>query len=305
MNNLSSKIKEICKCFGFIKTGFSETKVLIEESAFLKEWLAFKKNADMNWINKSYEKRINPSFFGKEFVSVISLAYLYNTPYKQISETKISRYAWNAGDYHSIISKKLNNVCCEIEKLDAEIKTLYFIDDAPFMDKVWAKKSGIGWQGKNTIVINKKFGSFFFIGNILINKKLDYDKPVENLCGKCRKCIEACPTGALYDDYKLDANLCIAYHTIENQKIIPRNVNLNGWIFGCDICQEVCPYNKTEIFTDDENFFPDERIYGKSISELENITEKKFDSIFKNSPIKRLGYKAWLRNIKLNKILKK
>ncbi|MCX6163941.1 MAG: tRNA epoxyqueuosine(34) reductase QueG [Ignavibacteriae bacterium] len=301
-NIITSRIKDICKNYGFFKIGISKAEPLSKESEYLKQWLAESRNADMDWLSHSYEKRINPSLVLPEVKSIISLAYLYNTPFTHSESPdipKISRYAWGENDYHKVIKKKLKEICRSIELYLAgtEIKTKYFIDDSPVMEKRWAVKSGIGWQGKNTTVINPEYGSFFFIADILINVELEADESIEDLCKTCKLCIKSCPTGALYEEYKLDANLCIAYHTIESKKEIPDNIDLKNWIFGCDICQDVCPYNKKKFFTVDKSFYPKKSIFNKTREELLKITEEEFNTEFTGSTIKRAKYERWRRNL--------
>lgn len=298
---LTNIIKQKCFDAGFIKTGIAKAEELKGEGMYLKEWLTEKRNADMKWMNSSYEKRINPDLVMKDVKSVISLAYLYDTPVahsEDINIPKISRYAWGERDYHKVTKKKLKPLCEEIEKLCDGIKTKYYVDDGPVMDKAWAVRSGIGWMGKHTNVINPETGSFFFLATILINIELDYDKPVDDLCKSCTLCISACPTGAIYDEYKLDSNLCISYQTIENRNEIPDEINLNGWIFGCDICQDVCPYNSKNIFTDEINFFPKKANLDKTYDELLEYSEDEFNKTFEGTPVRRTKYKGWIRNLK-------
>ncbi|MGH2575872.1 MAG: tRNA epoxyqueuosine(34) reductase QueG, partial [Ignavibacteria bacterium] len=183
----------------------------------------------------------------------------------------------------------------------SEIKTRYYVDDGPVMDKAWAVKSGVGWMGKHTNVINPEYGSWLFLSEIITNLEFEtYDEPIEDLCGSCRICIDACPTGAIIDEYKLDSNLCISYQTIENHGEIPENIELHGWVFGCDICQDVCPFNKNDRPVSDKDFYPKPEIYNKPLSELDNITEQQFKELFTDSPIRRTKYKGWKRNLQKN-----
>lgn len=300
--NLNELIKSKCLDAGFIKVGFAKAEELKKESLFLKEWLNEKRNADMNWIANNFDRRTNPSLIMDDVKTIISLAYLYDTPIAHSENKdipKISRYAWGERDYHKIIKKKLKVLCKEIETLSEDIKTRIYVDDGPMMDKAWAVRSGIGWMGKHTNVINSEIGSFFFLAEILINTELEYDKQVEDLCKNCRLCVEACPTNALYDEYKLDANLCISYQTIENRTEIPENIDLSGWIFGCDICQDVCPYNGNKIFTEDLNFFPKNEVFNKSFEELMEMNEDDFNKTFEGTPVRRTKYKGWKRNLEL------
>lgn len=299
---ISKKIKEICKEAGFFRTGISEIVPLEKEEVYLRKWIDEGMNADMKWMEKNISRRTNPLEIMPDARYVISLSYLYDTPYEHNNNPKISRYAWGKMDYHKVLKKKLKSVCKEIESLAEGIKTKYFVDDGPFMDKVWAVRSGIGWMGKHTNVINAGAGSFFFIAGIIINEQLKADTPAEDLCGTCRICVDACPTGAIYEEYKLDSNLCISYHTIENRGEIPDYIDLNGWIFGCDICQDVCPYNKKKFFTEDEAFFPKLHILNKSREELLSMTEEEFNREFSCTPVKRTKYSGWRRNLEKIKI---
>jgi len=305
--NFTNIIKRKCFEYGFIKVGVSKAEELQTEGLYLKEWLDENRNADMKWMNKSFEKRKNPKLIIEDVKSVISLAYLYDTPIAHSENKnvpKISRYAWGERDYHKIIRKKLKLLCNEIESLYPEIKTRYYVDDGPVMDKAWAVKAGIGWMGKHTNIINPEIGSFFFLAEILINIELPYDSPIEDLCKSCRLCLDACPTGALFDEYKLDANLCISYQTIENRSEIPKEIDLNGWIFGCDICQDVCPYNGRQVFTDDSNFFPKKEIFNKTYDDLLDMSEEEFNKTFEGTPVRRTKYKGFIRNLTKAKLEK-
>lgn len=299
--NLTKLIKQKCLNAGFVKIGVSKAEVLNNEKEFFKSWLDDGKHADMLWLNKSMEKRVNPNLVMDGVTSVISLAYLYDTTYAHKDDKKIpkiSRYAWGNRDYHKIIKKKLKSLCKEIECLSEGLNTKYYVDDGPIMDKVWAQKSGIGWMGKHTNIINPDVGSFFFLSEILINCELEYDELIEDLCENCSICMEACPTGALYEAYKLDSNLCISYHTIENKNEIPDHIDLNNWIFGCDICQDVCPFNTRKFLTNDTDFYPKDNIFNKTLDYLLKISEEEFNKIFEGSAVRRVKYKGWRRNLK-------
>ncbi len=297
-SDFSNTVKSICLNEGFFKVGYAKYENLSNEISRYAKWLNEGKNAGMDWMSRNLEKREDVSLILNNVKSVISLAFLYDTPFRHDEKLpKISRYAWGEYDYHKIIKKKLKNICNELKALDETIETKYYVDDGPLLEKVWAVNSGIGWMGKHGNVINNVAGSFFFLSEILINKELIYDVPADNLCETCRICIDACPTGAIYEEYKVDANLCISYHTIENRNEIPSYIDLSGWIFGCDVCQDVCPFNKKKFFTEDDRFYPLKEVFNTSQNELAEITEEKFNVLFKNSPVKRTKYTGWKRNL--------
>jgi len=296
--DLSNAIKDICLKEGFFKVGFAKYEKLTVEIDHLNTWIAEGRNADMEWISKSMAKREDASLILNGIKSIVSLSYIYDTPFEHKDQLpKISRYAWGEKDYHKVLKKKLKKICKEIELLCGDVKTLFYVDDGPLMEKVWAVKSGIGWMGKNSNVLDSEAGSFFFLSEILIDKELDYDRPADDLCETCRVCIDACPTGAIYEEYKVDANLCISYQTIENKKDLPSYIDLSGWIFGCDVCQDVCPFNKRKFFTEEEGFYPIKKIFGKSSEELYKIKEEEFQITFAGSPVKRTKFAGWKRNL--------
>ncbi len=297
-SDFSNTVKSICLNEGFFKVGYAKYENLSNEISRYAKWLNEGKNAGMDWMSRNLEKREDVSLILNNVKSVISLAFLYDTPFRHDEKLpKISRYAWGEYDYHKIIKKKLKNICNELKALDETIETKYYVDDGPLLEKVWAVNSGIGWMGKHGNVINNAAGSFFFLSEILINKELIYDVPADNLCETCRICIDACPTGAIYEEYKVDANFCISYHTIESRNEIPSYIDLSGWIFGCDVCQDVCPFNKKKFFTEDERFYPLKEVFNTSRNELAEMTEEKFNNLFKNSPVKRTKYSGWKRNL--------
>ena len=332
--NIKNTIIKKAKSLGFEKIGFAKYDVLNKESAYLQKWLTSGYDADMAWIKKGFDKRRDIRNIMPDAKSVISLAYNYYTPFEHDdSKPKISRYAWGK-DYHKVLKKKLKELInCEAFQRNAEAISSgkyhypdeiassrsavpamkYYVDDGPVMDKSWAVHAGLGWQGKHTNVINPDFGSWFFICNIITNIEFDsYDSPIEDQCGSCTLCISACPTGAIVDEYVVDSKKCISYHTIENRGEIPDDIDLNGWIFGCDVCQDVCPYNspKHNRITKDESFYPltlsavpasgveVEGLASCTSTSLSAITEEQFKTIFANSPIKRTKFKGWKRNLK-------
>ncbi len=310
-SNIKKIITKSAEEVGFVKVGFAKVEILNEESMKMEKWINENYDADMSWLKKGFEKRKDIRLIMDDVKTVISLAYNYYTPFSHNDNVpKISRYAWGK-DYHKILKNKLKLICHHIEhelindmrnssniQSSSLIKTKFYVDDGPVMDKVWAKKAGIGWQGKHTNVINPEYGSWIILSEILTNLECDVpDNPIEDLCGSCNICINACPTGAIVSDYQLDSTLCLSYQTIENKGDIPKFINLNGWIFGCDICQDVCPFNHNNNPTKDQSFIPKDRIFNKTSKELENLTEKQFNEIFNDSPVKRTKYKGWKRNL--------
>lgn len=301
--DLQNQIKKLCIEAGFHKAGFFNLEILESEGEKFVKWLDEKCNADMMWLNNNLEKRINPGLIMEGAKSVISLAFIYDTPFEHSKEkniAKISRYAWGEIDYHKFLKKKLKTLCKEIEKLEEGIKTKFYVDDGPVLEKAIAVRAGIGWQGKNSNVIIPETGSYFFLCEIFINKELQTSVRVEDMCGNCNICVAACPTGAIYEDYKVDANLCISYHTIENRGEIPGYINLDNWIFGCDVCQDVCPYNNHSIYTDEKSFYPVSLIFNKPFDELAKINENQFNELFKSSAVKRTMFSGWKRNLNHN-----
>jgi len=307
-STLTKKIKSLCINAGFSAVGVSKAEIITDESDYFLTWLSEGRNAGMEWLKTTYHQRINPFKIFPEVKSIISLAYIYNTPFKhkeQKNIPKISKHAWGNVDYHKVIKRILKELCIKINFLvknqtNKTITTVYFVDTAPIMEKYWAIKSGVGWRGKNTIVINPQFGSFFFIGTIFLNLELEYDTAIDNICNECDICLKSCPTGALYNEYKLDANRCISYHTIENKNEIPDDINLHNWIYGCDICQNVCPYNnvKKTIYSQNKDFNPKNKFFNKSKDLYLNVTEEEFHNEFSNSPLSRLKFQNWIRNLR-------
>ncbi len=301
MSELKEEIRKLCTDAGFSNARFSRAGSLSEEASLLRQWLDQKRHAGMSWMERSYEKRTDPSKVMSDVRTVISLSYHYDTPYEHSHSAdvpKISRYAWGTRDYHKIIKGKLKKLCAEIERTSEAINCRYYTDDGPVMDKAWAVRSGLGWMGKHTNVIDKDSGSFFFIATILINAELAPDKPVEDLCRDCTLCVSACPTGAICEEYKVDSNLCISYQTIENRSDAITGIDLHGWIFGCDICQDVCPFNRPGTFSTDEHFIPNKFAFNKTYDELLQMSGDEFFMTFAGTPVMRAKYGGWMRNLR-------
>jgi epoxyqueuosine reductase len=287
------------KQIGFDLVGFAKADKLIEETANLKKWLELKYHGDMEYMERNIEKRNDVSKVLPGVKSVISLAvnYYTNEQYSnQKDKGKISRYAWGK-DYHLIIWKKLGQLENELKEIDPEFESKSYVDTGPVMDKAWAVKAGLGWLGKHTNVINKEIGSWFFISTVFTNYEFEYSSIITDHCGSCTACIDACPTGAIVEEYLLDSTKCISYLTIENKKEIPDKFRdqFDNWIFGCDICQDVCPWNiKFAEATLNSGFLPKNKEI--NLSEITNMSEDEFRERFSESPVKRTKLKGLKRN---------
>jgi epoxyqueuosine reductase len=287
------------KQIGFDLVGFAKADKLIEETANLKKWLELKYHGDMEYMERNLEKRNDVSKVLPGVKSVISLAvnYYTNEQYSnQKDKGKISRYAWGK-DYHLIIWEKLGQLENELKEIDPEFESKSYVDTGPVMDKAWAVKAGLGWLGKHTNVINKEMGSWFFIATVFTNYEFEYSSIITDHCGSCTACIDACPTGAIVEEYLLDSTKCISYLTIENKKEIPDKFKdqFDNWIFGCDICQDVCPWNiKFAEATLNSGFLPKNKEI--NLSEITNMSEDEFRERFSESPVKRTKLKGLKRN---------
>jgi len=297
---------ENAKALGFDIVGFAEANELEEETANLQEWLQRDYHADMGYMEKNFEKRKDVKKILPSAKSIISLGLNYYSPEQHSGNSnkgKISRYAWGK-DYHLIIREKLDKLIYELKNIDLEFEAKSYVDTGPVMDKTWAVHAGLGWLGKHTNVINKEIGSWFFIANIITNYKFDYSIALEDFCGSCTTCIDACPTNAIIAEYVLDSNKCISYQTIENKGGIPENLKgkFDNWIFGCDICQDVCPWNiKFSKITSEKEFFPQNGNIEIDLEEVFLIDQKKFNERFRKTPVKRTKLSGLKRNAKFIK----
>ena len=297
---LSEIIKAEALSVGFLSCGISKAEFLSEEATKLESWLKSSFNGEMSYMERNFDKRLDPRLLVPGCKSVISLLFNYYTEKKDKKdyEPKISSYAYGK-DYHFVIKEKLKKLLSRIKNLVGDVNGRVFVDSAPVMERAWAKKSGLGWIGKNTNLINKKAGSFFFIAELILDLELEYDHPTTDHCGSCTACIDSCPTNALATPYKMDATKCISYATIELKNNIPNSFkdNMKGWIFGCDICQDVCPWNKFSKNHNEPSFEDKKNISDMSKKDWEDLTKEVFDKVFKDSPIKRTGYSGIKRNI--------
>ena len=294
-------IKRKAGDLGFSSCGISKTRFLKEEEKKFEDWLNNGYQGSMNYLNKNFDKRLDPRKLVNGSKSIISLTYNYYPPKKLVKKNNfiISKYAYGK-DYHRILKKKLRKLFFFIKENIGNVEGRVFVDSAPVHERAWAKLSGLGWIGKNSLLINKNMGSYFFIAEIISDLDLEYDSPVSDMCGKCTRCIDACPTDAITKAQVIDAQKCISYLTIENKKEIPKELqkNMNGYIFGCDICQEVCPWNKFSTPHNEESFLPNKEIKKHRKKDWIELTEETFNVIFKGSAVKRAKYSGLKRNIK-------
>lgn len=300
MSQLNNQIViEIAKQIGFDLVGFAQADLLEKETKKLQLWLDKGYQATMGYMERNFHKRKDVREILPSAKSVISLALNYYTPYQHIEEKgkgKVSRYGWGK-DYHFIMWEMLEKLENELKQIEPELETKSYVDTGPVMDKVWAVRSGLGWRGKHTCVINPNKGSWFFIAEIITNWEFEYSEIITDHCGTCTACIDACPTGAIVQEYVVDANKCISFQTIENKGEI--NPELKGkfenWLFGCDICQDVCPWNnKFSFATSIQDFYPKNKEL--SLDEVLSFDNQNFKEKFAESPIKRSKLKGLQRN---------
>ncbi len=299
---LTEKIKQKAIEIGFAKIGIVPAETLTQEGEHFFKWLEKGYQGEMKWLEREPEKRTNPKLIFPDAKSVIVVILNYYTPHKHqdlSDKGKVSRYAWG-DDYHDVVGEKLKELLSfiKIENPLAEGKVC--CDIQPIMDKAWAVKAGIGWLGKHSNVISREFGSWFFIGEILLNLELDYTQFVEpDHCGSCTACLDACPTNAIVSPYIVDSNACISYATIElRSEEIPQEIaqNLAGWLYGCDICQDVCPWNRFEKPTDEASFEPRKDNVSPDLQEILSLSQEKYAERFRRSAMKRTKLKGLQRN---------
>lgn len=296
----SSFVKDTAKRLGFSFCGIAKAEFLEKEAIQLDEWLKNGMHGKMHYMENYFDMRLDPRKLVPGAKSVISLMLNYFPEAVQnLNAPKISKYAYGE-DYHKVIKKKLKEFIFELNENIGEVNGRAFVDSAPVLDKAWAQKSGLGWMGKNTNIIHPKEGSYFFIAEIISDLELNYDNPIQDYCGTCTACIDACPTNAIVDPYKIDGSKCISYFTIElKDEIIPNEVKgkFKDWVFGCDICQEVCPWNRFSKPTKVEEFKPKKELMNMTKTEWQEITEEVFEKIFQKSAVKRTGFKGLKRNL--------
>ena len=302
MNNISKNtalIKSEAKRLGFLSCGISKAEFLEEEAPRLEGWLKKNMHGEMAYMENHFDKRLDPTILVPGSKSVISLLLNYFPAEIQTSETyKISKYAYGT-DYHFVIKDKLKQLMHFISEEIGEVHGRAFVDSAPILDKAWAAKSGLGWIGKHSNLLTKQLGSFYFIAELIVDLKLEYDTPVTDHCGSCTACIDACPTSAIVADKVVDGSKCISYFTIELKNEIPTSQkgNFEDWMFGCDICQDVCPWNRFSKPNGEPLFNPNPRMLSMTKNDWEEITEEVFQKLFKKSAVKRAKFLGLTRNI--------
>jgi len=294
-------VKRKCFDLGFSHVGISKSVFLEKEARRLEEWLSNDFNGKMSYMENHFDKRTDPGKLVDGAKSVISVLFNYHNPTKQLDDNapKISQYAYGK-DYHFVIKKKLKELQLFLTKKFGEINCRGFVDSAPVMDKVWAEKSGLGWIGKHSNLINKEMGSYFFIAELIVDIDLEQDIPINDYCGTCTKCIDACPTEAIVQPYVVDGSKCISYLTIElKDQILPNEFKgkMDSWMFGCDICQDVCPWNRFASAHNEPQFNPHPDLLKLTKKEWNELSEETYQNLFRKSAVKRTKFSGLKRNI--------
>ncbi|MDA1028980.1 MAG: tRNA epoxyqueuosine(34) reductase QueG [Bacteroidetes bacterium] len=301
-SELTLELKQKALDLGFQACGVSPAAELTDEKSRIEEWLGRGNHATMGWMENHLEKRVDPRKLVDGARSVISVIQSYYHPFEAVQDPsvgRISRYAWGE-DYHLVMKEKLRALLEWLDHRYGGVNGRAFVDSAPMMDKVWAARSGLGWIGKHSNLISEDHGSWFFIGELVVDIELEPDRPVLDHCGSCTRCLDACPTGAIYEPYVVDANLCISYSTIEHRgaDILPEITKDHGsWIFGCDICQEVCPWNKFKTESQEARYLPRDGVLDTELEVWGNLTQDEFSTRFRKSAIKRTKLEGFIRNV--------
>ena len=296
-------IKQLALELGFSFCGISKAEFLQGEAPRLEAWLNKGMHGEMSYMENHFDMRLDPRLLVPGAKSVVSFLFNYFPDPKHAvvpGALKISKYAW-VEDYHYVVKDKLKLLMQQLTERIGAVEGRAFVDSAPVLDKAWAKKSGLGWIGKNANLINKKQGSFFFIAELIIDLELEPDGPVPDHCGTCRACIDACPTDAIVEPYVVDGSKCISYFTIELKKELPAEwaSKMDDWLFGCDVCQDVCPWNRFSTITTEQRFAPREQLLGMSSGEWQDLTEEVFAQLAQRSPLKRKGLDGLRKNASL------
>lgn len=291
---------------GFEACGFAKARRLEDQERKLEEWLSGDRHGAMSWMENHFDKRVDPTKLVPGAKSVVSVLCSYHQPElagQQIQEEdkpKISKYAMG-DDYHQVLKEKLFELFHFTESLVGGLEGRVFVDSAPVLDKAWAVEAGVGWMGKNSNILNRELGSWFFIGEMIVDAGFEYDSKVSDHCGSCTRCIDACPTDAIYEPYKVDGSKCISYFTIELRDEIPEEYHsgIGSWIYGCDICQDVCPWNRKAKKGSEEKLFARDDLTGRDIDYWEELNLQEYRRLFKKSPVKRTKFEGLKRNIEV------
>lgn len=292
-------VKQQARALGFAHCGIAEAGQLTEDAYRLEQWLKQGMHGNMHYMENHFDKRVDPRLLVDNARSVITLLMNYYPSAEQApGAPKIAKYAWGQ-DYHEVIRSKLNEYLAVLRAEFGDIQGRGFVDSAPVLERSWAQKSGLGWIGKNGNLLNKQMGSFFFIATLIVDVPLVYDPPTGDYCGSCTRCLDACPTGALVSPTVVDGSRCISYYTIELKDLLmPSDAKYDDWMFGCDVCQDVCPWNRFSQPSEIAEFAPVPEVLNLTTSQWEEMTEEEFKKIFSKSPLKRSKYAGIRRNLK-------
>ncbi len=294
-------LKAQAKDLGFLSCGVSRAEFLEEEAPRLEKWLRENQHGQMAYMARHFDKRLDPRLLVPGAKSVVSLLYNYfpSDQQEDPQAPKISKYAYGE-DYHHVIKEKLKILVGRLQEKIGDIQGRVFVDSAPVLEKAWAAKSGLGWVGKNSNLITQKVGSFYFIAELILDLPLEPDTPTTDHCGTCTACIEACPTQAIRTPYQVDGSQCISYFTIELKEALPTEMSgkFDNWMFGCDVCQDVCPWNRFSVPHQEPLFEPKSELLSMKANEWKELTEEVFDFLFRKSAVQRTKFKGLERNLK-------
>jgi epoxyqueuosine reductase len=300
---LTNKFKQKAELLGFSACGIARARFLEEEAPLLEQWLYNRRQGEMGYLANHFDKRLDPRKLVDGAKSVISLIFNY-FPAENINNSgnyKIATYSYGR-DYHKVVKKKLVELMKFLKEEAGEIHGRVFVDSAPVMERAWARNAGLGWIGKNSLLLNRKMGSFYFLAELIVDIELEFDNPYpDDFCGTCTRCVDACPTDAIFQPYQVDASRCISYFTIELKSAqipYPEPEHFQDWIFGCDICQDVCPWNRFSKPHSEPDFKPKDELKAMDKQAWNDITEEVFRELFAGSAIKRAKYEGLKRNIR-------
>ncbi len=293
----SRQIKQWAKELGFSACGITAARPIDEEKENFRRWLQQNFHGEMKYMERNVDKRLNPQLLVPGARSIIVVLMNYFPQHRlNLKQYKISKYAWGK-DYHFVIKKRLWQLLKLMQENFPPVNGRAFVDSAPVLERYWAVQAGLGWIGKNSLLITRQ-GSYFFIGELIVATELAYDRPFEkNYCGGCTRCIDACPTGAIVRPHIVDARRCLSYLTIEKRGEFSGPVDLHNWVFGCDVCQDVCPWNTKARFTNIEDFTPNDYLKSLTDVDIEKLSPQQFKKAFKNTPVERTKYQGFMRNV--------